>query len=490
VGERKGDEHRDDDAGRPGDAIADPILRKVRPGPDLEPDPSSLRKREVGDTGLADTASPAAGRISLEEARRRGPIGWLQVLGPGLITGASDDDPSGIGTYSQVGSQFGYSLLWTAVFTFPLMFAVQELCARIALHTGVGLGTSLRRRFPSGLVGLCILALFAANTFNVGADLGAVAAGGSLLTKGAIKQLWLVVPVAALILSLQIFLDYGAIFKIFKWLTIALFAYLVTGVIAHPDLRQVVVGTFVPHLELTKDFVAALVAILGTTISPYLFFWQASSEVDEMRAAGQTTEQQRRGVAQRELRAARADIAIGMLFSNIVMYFIVLTSAAVLHAHGRTNVQTADQAAQALAPLAGQWAFVLFAVGMIGTGLLAIPILTGSAAYAVRDFFGLKGALEDKARYRPTFYLIMAIATVAGVVIDLAGINPIRALFVSAVINGVVAPPVIVLIILLGSSREFMGRHASGALSRTVTWITAIAMGVAVIALFVTLVTP
>jgi NRAMP (natural resistance-associated macrophage protein)-like metal ion transporter len=481
---------KDDDVGRPGERIEDPILRILPAGADEEPPASALRKADMGAHDEADTGGPAAGRTSIAEAKRRGPLGLLQLLGPGLITGASDDDPSGIGTYSQVGSQFGYALLWTAIVTFPAMAAVQELCARIALQTGVGLGTSLRRRFPSWLVGLCILALFAANTFNVGADLGAVAAGGSLLTGGAIPELWLLVPVAAGIFALQLFLTYAAIFKIFKWLTIALFAYVVTAVLAHPDLRQVVVGTLVPHIELTNDFVAALVAILGTTISPYLFFWQASSEVDEMRAAGKATEDERRRTNREELRAARTDIFIGMLFSNLVMYAIVLTSGAVLHAHGKTGVETAGQAAQALEPLAGQWAFVLFAAGMIGTGLLAIPILTGSASYAVRDFVGLKGALADKPRYRPTFYAIMALSTIAGVAIDLVGINPIRALFLSAVINGLVAPPVLVLIILLGSDRHVMGRYASGRLSRVLTWATAAAMSVAAVALVVTALAP
>ena len=212
-----------------------------------------------------------------EPATRKGFVGFLQRLGPGLITGASDDDPSGIGTYSQVGSQFGYGLLWLALFTFPLMSAVQELCARIALQTGVGLGASLRRKFPRWLVGIAILGLLAANTFNVGADLGAVAAAGSLLSRGAVRALWLVVPVALLIILLQVFATYAAIFKIFKWLTLALFAYVITAFFAHPALLEVLRATVIPHIEFSKDFVMALVAVLGTTISPYLFFWQASS---------------------------------------------------------------------------------------------------------------------------------------------------------------------------------------------------------------------
>src|ERR1700674_1462456 len=227
---------------------------------------------------------------------RKGPAGFLQVLGPGLITGASDDDPSGIGTYSQVGSQFGYGLLWLALFTFPLMSAVQELCARIALQTGVGLGASLQRKFPRWLVGVAILGLLAANTFNVGADLGAVAAAGSLLSRGALHALWLVVPVALLIIALQVFASYATVFKIFKWLTLALFAYVITAFFAHPPLLEVVKATFIPHVEFSKDFVMSLVAVLGTTISPYLFFWQASSEADELAAAGATTEAGRRGL--------------------------------------------------------------------------------------------------------------------------------------------------------------------------------------------------
>ena len=483
-------EPAEDDVAEPGGEIQDPILKTIAAGPNAEPPREELLKRDYKPGQEADTGSAAAGRTTLEEATRRGPLGWLQLLGPGLITGASDDDPSGIGTYAQVGSQFGYSVLWTAIFTFPFMSAVQELCARIALHTGVGLGTALRRKFPTWLVGACIAALFVANTINAGADLGAVAAGGSLLTKGALHQLWLVVPVAALVLGLQLYVTYTVIFKIFKWLTIVLFAYVITGVLVHPDVRQVLLASVIPHVELSKDFIAALVAIFGTTISPYLFFWQASSEVNEMRAAGQLSEAERRGVSISELKAARTDIVIGMLFSNLVMYFIILTSAAVLHAHGKTGIQSADQAAQALAPLAGQWAFVLFAVGMIGTGLLAIPILTGSAAYAVKEFFGLKGDLSDKPTYRPTFYAIMAISTIAAICLNLLRIDPIRALFITAVINGLVAPPLLVLIVLLGSDRQIMKERTSGAISRSLTWITTGVMAVAAVALLVTLLVP
>ena len=368
------------------------------------------------------------------------------------------------------------------------MTAVQELCARIALQTGVGLGASLRRKFPRWLVGIAILGLLAANTFNVGADLGAVAAAGSLLSRGAVHAIWLVVPVALLIIGMQVFATYGTIFKIFKWLTLALFAYVITAFFAHPPLLEVVKATVIPHVEFSKGFAMALVAVLGTTISPYLFFWQASSEVDELAAAGNTDPQSgRHGLRRSELRAARTDVVIGMAFSNLVMYFIILTSAAVLHAHGKTGVQTAGQAAAALAPLAGPFAFVVFSVGLIGAGLLAIPILTGSATYAIKEFFGFGGSLASKPGNRPTFYLILTVATVAGVVMNFVHLDPIRALFIAAIINGVLAPPLLLLIVILGSDRGVMKRHASGRASLALTGIATAFMALAAIAMFATM---
>jgi Mn2+/Fe2+ NRAMP family transporter len=379
-------------------------------------------------------------------------MGWpkvLRILGPGLITGASDDDPSGIGTYSQAGSQFGFGVLWTAIFTFPMMLAVQEACARIALHTGVGLGTSLRRKFPTWLVGGCILALFVANTINVGADLGAVAAAGALLSGGHLSPGWLI-----------------------------------------PPLLKTIESTFIPHIELTSSFIGILVAILGTTISPYLFFWQASSEVDEMRSRGLVTEVSRRGVSHREMQDARLDILVGMGFSQLVMYSIILTSATVLHDAGKTSITTAAQAAQALQPIAGPFAFILFSVGIIGTGLLAVPILSGSAAYAVKEFFGLRGTLADKARHRPAFYAVLTLALAGGLVISLLGIDPIKALVITAIINGIVAPPMLALIALLGRDRTVMGPRRSGGLSYGLLWVTTAVTSVAALALLVTFAIP
>mgnify|MGYP003701308361 CR=1 FL=1 len=463
--------------------VADPILATVTPGPGAPPDPPVHEILKDLPAETAAPGTPAAGKSTLDEAKRTGPAGFLQLLGPGLITGASDDDPSGIGTYSQVGSQFGFGLLWTALFTFPLMAAVQEMCARIALHTGVGLGVSLRRKFPTWLVGIAILALLVANTINVGADLGAVAAGGSMLTHGAIPATWLIAPVTLLILGLQLFASYAVIFRVFKWLTLALFAYIITAFVAHPNLLQVARATVVPHIEFSRAFITALVAILGTTISPYLFFWQASSEVDEMKAAGKTDEAARRGVQIEELKAARFDIFTGMLFSNVVMFFIILTSAAVLHAHGKTDIQTADQAAAALTPFAGPFAFVVFAAGMIGAGLLAVPILAASAAYALKEFLRLPGSLATKPKYRPTFYAVLAGATIAGALMNFAHIDTIKALFYTAVINGVVAPPLLVLIVLLASDRKVMKERASGLLSKSLTWTATAIMAAAAVGL-------
>lgn len=450
--------------------IRDPLLKRVPVGPDQEPsdkkllkDPPKRRRKEP------DTGGLPVGRSTLDEARGKGLTGWLHLLGPGLITGASDDDPSGIGTYSQVGAQFGVGLLWTALFTLPLMMAVQELCARIALETGVGLGAALRKKFDSRLIAVCIAGLCVANTINVGADLGAVAAGGSLLSRGHVAPLVLVAPAAVLVLALQLFVTYETIFKVFKWLTVALFAYVITMFIAHPSALELLKGTFIPHFELTPDFSMALVAVLGTTISPYLFFWQASSEIDVMRAAGLREASQRKHASEKQLQAARADIAIGMFFSQVVMYAIIATSAAELHAHGQTGIATAAQAAQALKPLLGPLAFVLFSIGMIGTGLLAIPILSGSAAYAIREFGGFKGSLGARPWYRPTFYLVMVVAVVLGVVMNMLRIDAVKALFYTAVINGVVAPPLLALIVLLGRDRKLMRKRVSGRLSTALT---------------------
>lgn len=402
----------------------------------------------------------------------------LRTLGPGLVTGAADDDPSGIGTYSQVGSQFGYGLLWSALFTFPMMAGIQELCARIALQTGVGLGAALRRKFPAWLVGACIAGLVVANTINLGADLAAIAIGIELLTRGLAKEIFLIVPVALLVLAMQLFTSYHLIFQVFRWLTLALLAYVVAAFLSHPDAGQVLRATFVPHLELSAGFLTALVAVLGTTISPYLFFWQATSEVEDQR-----DNRRRRGVSRVVLDRARVDVLAGMLVSQVVMYCIILTGAAVLHAHGKTSIQDAAQAATALEPFAGRFAFVLFASGIIGTGLLAVPIFSSSAAYALKEFLGLSGGLDAKPWRQPTFYAIIVVATGVGVAMNFLHIDPIEALFWTAVVNGLVAPPLMLLIVLLGADRRYMKDRASRGLSKVLTWGATGFMGAAAVAM-------
>jgi len=472
-----------DHAAEPDDERPDPLRSAMGGLVDLR-EPTARELQKQGEA--AATGTPEAGRTAAEVALSRGPRGILQLLGPGLITGASDDDPSGIGTYSQAGSQFGTSTLWLALFTFPLMVAVQETCARIALQTGVGLGTALRRKFPSWLVGVCVAAVFAANTVNIGADLGAVAAAGGLLSGGHISPAWLVLPAALVIGFMQLRLAYSTIFRTFKVLTLALFAYVITVVVIHPAPLQTLEAAVIPHVALDQAFLGIVVAILGTTISPYLFFWQASTEVEEMKAAGQRSERQRRGTSRRELRAARIDVGVGMLFSQLVMFSIILASGSVLHGPGRDTIETAQQAAEALRPVAGPLAFVLFSVGMVGTGMLAVPVLSGSAAYAVKEFFGFRGSLAERPLFRPTFYGLIVLAIAGGLLMNLLQINPIQALVATAIINGIVAAPILVLIALLGRDRRVMGGRRSGSWSTALVWIATILMGAAAIGLIVT----
>ena len=382
-----------------------------------------------------------------------------------------------------MGSQFGYGLLWTALFTFPLMAAVQELCARTALQTGEGLGTSLRRKFPTWVVAIAVATLCVANTINLGADLGAVAAGGSLLSGGHVPAALLVLPIAGIVLALQLLTSYSFIFRLFKYLTLVLLTYVVTLFLSRPNVMTVLTATVTPHVSLDAGFIAGLVAVLGTTISPYLFFWQASSEVDEMKASGQKTVKQRRDVTNTELRAARTDVLIGMGFSQLIMYCIIAAASAGLHAHGVHTVSTAAQAAQALRPAAGPFASTIFAIGLIGTGMLAIPILSASSAYAVKELAGLHGSLAVRPQYRPTFYAVIVLGTVGGLVFNLLGVNPIAMLFITAVINGVVCAPLLMLIVLLGADRRVMRRRRSGRLSLGLTWAAVAATGAGALAL-------
>ncbi len=406
-------------------------------------------------------------------------------LGPGLVTGAADDDPSGISTYSVAGAVFGYSFLWTALVSFPLMAAVQLMCARLGMVTGRGLGGAIRSRYSPFVLWPACLLLLVANVFNIGADLGGMASGMSMVT--GIPAYWWTPFFAVLIAALLVWTSYNLIARVFKWLTLVLFAYVVTAFLARPDWGAVFHGTFLPHLAWTQSYMAVLVGILGTTISPYLFFWQASQEVEEDRKQGKLTVAQRRGSTNLELSAAKDDVFTGMFFSNLVMYFIILTTAATLHAHGVRNIETAKQASEALLPLAGKAAYWLFTLGLIGTGMLGVPVLAGSCAYAIAEAASWRGdSLSKKPRRAWQFYLVIAGAMVVGLALDFAGLNAVKMLFWSAVVNGVLAPPLVVLVVLLTSDPKVMGERTNSRRSQALGWICAAIMSAAAVALFVT----
>jgi NRAMP (natural resistance-associated macrophage protein)-like metal ion transporter len=409
---------------------------------------------------------------------------FFSNLGPGLITGAADDDPSGISTYSVAGASFGYGTLWTAVFSFPLMAAVQLMCARLGLVTGRGLAGVVRRRYPRWVLwGACAL-LVAANVVNIGADLGGMAEATELVT-GVNSFFW--TPLyAGLIVSLLFWSSYRRIVRVFKWLTLVLFAYVLAAFLSKPDWVSVLRATFVPHIRWSGDYLATFVGILGTTISPYLFFWQAAEEVEEERAKGLKTVAERRGASGQELRAARTDVLTGMFFSNLVMYFIILTTATTLHLHGRTDITTAREAAEALRPLAGEGAYFLFTLGLVGTGMLGVPVLAGSCAYALSEAASWRGSLEDRPRLAPKFYAVVAVSMALGLALDFLGINAVKMLFWSAVVNGVLAPPLVVLVVLLTSDPKVMGAHANPPLLRLLGWATAGLMAAAGAAMFLT----
>jgi NRAMP (natural resistance-associated macrophage protein)-like metal ion transporter len=430
---------------------------------------------------------PATGTGSLEAAVGRHPNRlkrYLKILGPGLITGASDDDPSGIGTYAVAGASLGFATLWTALITLPLMATVQFICAKIGMVSGLGLAGVLRRHYPRALLYPAVVALLVANTINAGADIGAIAAGINIIVPVPIS--WMILPLVLIILGLQIFCSYRLIANIFKWLTLALFAYIGSSLFAHPDPGEVLRATFIPTLRLDSGFLTTLVAILGTTISPYLFFWQSSQEVEEEVHMGRTTLWQRRGATDRELKYAAVDVNTGMCFSVVVMYCIVLSTAATLHRTGQTEIKSAADAAQALRPIAGDAAGILLALGLIGAGFLAVPILTGSAAYAMAEAFGWRYGLDQNPGRAKPFYAVIVVATLVGMLINFLGINPIDALFWTAVLNGFVAPPLMVLIMLVANNRRIMQDRTNGWFTNALGWLATIAMFAAAIALVLT----
>ena len=415
-------------------------------------------------------------------SQNRGVQGFLEELGPGLITGAADDDPSGISTYSVAGASFGYATLWTALLSFPLMAAIQLMCARLGMVTGCGLASVIRTRYSRWVLWLACALVAIANVFNIGADLGGMAEATEMIT--GIRAYYWAPFFATVILGLLLWTSYRTMARIFKWLTLVLFAYVITAFLAHPDWHAVVRATFVPHLEYNKDYLAVLVGILGTTISPYLFFWQAAQEVEEDRDHGKTTVAKRRGATNKELAAAKRDVVTGMLLSNVVMYFLILTTAATLHAHGTTDIQTARQAAEALKPLAGKGAYWLFTVGLIGTGMLAVPVLAGSCAYVVAEASKWRSAsLNLKPGLATKFYIVIGVSIVVGLAFDYSGISAVKMLFWSAILNGLLAPPLVVIVVLLTSDKKVMGHSVNSTGMKTLGWACAIVMSAAAIGL-------
>lgn len=404
---------------------------------------------------------------------------FLKILGPGIIVGASDDDPSGIGTYSIAGATLGYATLWTTIVMLPMMFAVQFICAKIGLVTGRGLGDVLGRNFPKYIAYPAVFALVIANAINAGADIGAIGAAVNLLVP--IPIVALIVPIAAVLLALQIWGSYEVISRVFKWLTLSLFAYIAAALFAHPNALHVLEGTFIPRIHLDGAYLTTLVALLGTTISPYMFFWQAIQEVEEDISLGRRSFWQRKGTTDAELSYAAWDVGIGMAFSELVAYFIIFATAATLFVSGHTHIATAADAARALEPLAGRGAAVLFALGLIGTGFLAVPILTGSSAYALSTLFGWKFGLNERPGRAPQFYAIIALSTLIGIELNFVGIGPIAALYWTAVINGCLAPVLLILIMLLANNRKVMGERTNGLALNLLGWFTTLAMFAAAI---------
>jgi NRAMP (natural resistance-associated macrophage protein)-like metal ion transporter len=411
--------------------------------------------------------------------------GLLRVLGPGLITGASDDDPSGIATYSQAGAQFGFSMTWLMLFTWPLMAAIQEISARIGRVTGKGIAANLREHYSVWLLRPIVMLLLVANFINLGADLGAMGDALRLLIGGP-RGLY-VILFAAACTTLEIFSSYDRYVKILKWMTLSLFAYVATALIVQVPWGEVAYNTLVPQMSWQTDYIVVIVAVLGTTISPYLFFWQASEEAEEERidpAQHPLTEAPRE--ARREIRRIEIDTYVGMGLSNLVAFFIIVTTAATLHAHGITDVQTSEQAAEALRPIAGDFAFIIFALGILGTGLLAVPVLAGSSAYALAEAMQWEAGLSRSPQEAKRFYATIVAGTLIGVGINFINIDPIKALFWSAVINGIAAVPLMIVMMIMTMQAKVMGRFTLPRWLWAIGWLSTAAMAVAVVTMLAT----
>lgn len=402
-------------------------------------------------------------------------------LGPGLITGAADDDPSGISTYSVAGATTGYSLLWLTLISTPMMAVIQGMCARIAMVNGEGLAAIMRKRLPRYVAYSLAALVIVANTFNIGADIGGMAAAANLVVPVPPEALVFLFGVG--LIAAETWLSYGMLEKVFKWLTLTLFAYVVTAFVVRPPWPQVLLRFVVPRLHFDASWLSTMVGVLGTTITPYLFFWQASLMVEEDKKVGKKTVASRRGTDTEAVADMHADVNAGMIYSNVVAFFIIVTTAATLGAHG-TQISTAAEAARALRTLAGHFAELLFALGMVGTGILAVPVLATSSAYVAAETFGFREGLSEPIRRAPRFYGVIAVGVLIGIAMNLLRVDAIRALFWSAVLNGVAAVPLIAVIVWLASNRHVMGPWRSSLLARAWGWGTVALMGGATIGMF------
>ncbi len=450
--------------------------------------------------GKARKSGSAGGRRHLPDihgadqperaGERRGTAGFLRrvqrLMGPGLITGAADDDPAGITTYTQAGAQFGFGLLWTVLFQVPLMSAVQLMCARIGRASGRDLAGVLAKHYPRWILWSAAIILLLSNTVTAAADLDAVAAALSILT--GVPTLVFVLPVAVAMTALVAFASYDRLRSVLKWTTLALFAYVIAAILARPDWPHVLRATFVPEVSFSSDYLYMFVAVFGTTISPYLFFWQAAEEMEEEKAAGRRTVAQRRGTSPRVLRMIRADTITGMTVSQLIGYFVIVSTGTVLFSHGQHDVQSAQQAALALHPLGAGLGTILFCIGFIGTGFLAIPTLTGGASYVLAALFAWKTGIGEKPRRAPRFYLAMTAATALAAVLDFTGINAVKLLVGSAVLSGLLAPPLMVIILVVTNNEKIMAGHVNGRLTNVLGILATAIMGLTAIALVVQLV--
>lgn len=411
---------------------------------------------------------------------------FLALFGPGFITGASDDDPSGIATYSQTGAQFGYQQLWTAVWVFPFMTVIQEMCGRIGMVTGKGLAGVIRKNYSPVLLYGAVFILLIANTVNIGADLGAMASSAELIF--GIPFIFWLVGMTIVTLILEVFVSYQVYAKFLKYLTLSLFTYIIAVFIVKQDWGAIAYSTLIPTIKFNADFLMNIVGLLGTSISPYLFFWQAGEEVEE-----QVSEHKIRSMGKgaphttrKDLKNMRTDTIIGMFFSNMIQFFIIATTASTLNVHGIHTITSASQAAEALRPVAGDFAFLLFAFGIIGTGLLAVPVLAGSAAYALAEAFGWREGLYLKLKQAHGFYGVITIATLVGLLVNFIHIDPFRMLYYTAILNGIAAPPLMVMILLICNNKKIMGKNTNGWFSNIAGWLITVVMAIAALSLLFT----